>query len=81
MAKVDRSYIDAEFNEEHTLQSELESDELDREHRTFDGHGDDWEEFNKVEEPDDWFYEDDRYDYGDDYFDPYPLSMHDDFYD
>lgn len=76
--KVDRSIIDAAFQEENTLESELEADVLDRENREW--FADDWKQ--ELEEPEKEYlcdYDPWDYDYTDGRYDPYP-SNHDDFY-
>lgn len=72
--KVDRPIIDAAFQEEHKLESELESDVLDRENREW--HADDWKE--ELEEPEQDYIDSWDYDYNDYGYDPYP-SNDDDF--
>ena len=79
MAKVNTRELNAVLDEDRELNNALVSDELDREHREWDGHGEDWEEFNHVEEPDEWFYDEPHYDWESVHYDPFPMC--DDFYD
>jgi len=74
MAKVNYREIKAALDEEHSLERELESDELDREHRELDTC-----EGVDIELEDDWYDRNLDYDWFDDGYDPYPLV--DDFHD